>query len=396
MLELDTTGDQVIRSKASVRTLGQQLDSRLARLLAALRQSDHLENSLRTTRLLTRSWRDELVAAGPRWSSDITDDHSPFEFSLSLDGTSEVLRILTEPQDPGQPSLRASWQLAADIHEELAAKGGAGFAGYDKVAQLFAPSETSEGVFSVWHSAILGSAKKTEFKIYLNPAIHGAADAGAVVSEALQRLGLGDAWAALSKAALSRVGLDQVIYFSLDLADTTEARAKVYVAHRHATARDVARALSSCPGFLPSDVGRWCQHLLGNRGPFHDRPPITCFALRRGKLDLYTTTLHLPVRCYAPDDFDIARRVCTLLRFPQRVSYMRALTELAERPLQNGPGLQTYASLRASPGREAVTVYLAPQVYSSAQVRTNELGLGLFGHPDELPSSRPAEYRVAT
>jgi hypothetical protein len=370
MLELDTTTvDMFVRSKPSIRTLGQQLDTRLARLLSALGQSEHLENSLRIVRLLTSSWRDEVVSAGPRWSSDITDDHSPFEFSLALDGNSEVLRILTEPQDLEQPSLRASWRLAAAIHDELATKWGAGFAGYDKVAALFEPTDTDEGVFSIWHSAILGKAKKNEFKVYLNPAIHGAADAERLVSEALGRLGLGKAWQALSKIALARGGLDQVIYFSLDLADAAGARAKVYVAHRHATASDVARALSHCPGFGLHGIGRWCQHLLGSGGPFHDRPPITCFALRRAELDLYTTTLHLPVRCYAPDDFDIARRICTLLRFPQRVSYMRALTELAERPLESGPGLQTYASLRASPGREAITVYLAPQVYLPARVR---------------------------
>jgi hypothetical protein len=383
MLELDTIARAYPRSRADAVTLGHQLDTRLSRLLGALDQSEHLEKSLSVVEVLTRSWRGESISAGPRWPSDITDDHSPFEFSLSLNGSAEVLRVLTEPQDPGHPSLVSSWRLAGEIHEELARRWGVGLSSYDRVAHLFEPSATDAAAFSVWHSAILGEARETEFKVYLNPAIHGTADAESVASEALDRLELGDAWRALARHAVRRAGLDQVIYFSLDLSETSEARAKLYVAHRHATAQDVARALEPCPGFGATEVERWCKLLLGGRGPFHDRPPITCYALRLGTCDLHTTTLHLPVRRYAADDFEIARRICGFLRFPQRVSYMRAVTEFAERPLETGAGLQTYASLRASPGREAVTMYLAPEVYSSSSVtrRLGELTQGFFPEP---------------
>lgn len=381
MLELDSTAEASTRGAASG-TLAYQLDSRLSRLLRALGQGEHLPNARRVARLLTNSWRDQLVAEGARWSSDITDDHSPFEFSLALNGRSVALRILTEPQDVRDPSLVRSWTLAGDIHEKLAGRWGAGLAGYTKVADLFEPTAKSRGAFSVWHSAIL-SAGHPEFKVYLNPAIHGAADAGQVVAAALGRLGLGDAWRSLSEALL-RPGLDQIIYFSVDLADTSEARAKIYVAHRDATAGDLARALQSCPGFDAASIERWSRHLMGGMGPFSERPPITCFALGRGSLELHTTTLHLPVRCYALDDFEVARKVCTFLSFRQRVEYMRAVTELAERPLESGPGLQTYVSVRPSPGREALTVYLAPQVYSSPRVRNVEAtGFGLFNRLDE-------------
>jgi hypothetical protein len=240
----------------------------------------------------------------------------------------------------------------------------------------------------------LGAAQRAEFKVYLNPAVHGAGDAEHVACEALERLGLGDAWRALAANAIRRPGLDQVIYFSLDLADTSEARAKVYVAHRHATAVDIARALERCPGFGSAEIARWCQQLLGGRGPFHDRPPIICYALRRGTCDLHTTTLHLPVRCYAADDFEIARRICAFLRFPQRVSYMRAVTELAERPLESGSGLQTYASLRASPGRQAITMYLAPQVYSSSSMHVGELTQGFFSGVDASTDAAKPRYLV--
>jgi hypothetical protein len=393
MLELDSTSDAIAAAPTRLETLGVHLDARLSRLLRSLGKTEHLSNARRAVKQLTSSWSNEPLEARPAWSSDITDDHSPFELSLSLNGSGTSVRILTEPQDARHPSLSSSWRLANELHERLRSQWGVDTRGYDGVADLFAPSANSHGVFSIWHSAILGRRQDTQFKVYLNPAMHGADGAERVVAEALDRIGLGNAWRALRDQALRRAGLDQVLYFALDLTQARAARAKVYVAHRDATAADLVMALERCPGFSPSSVNRWLERLLGGTGPFHDRPPITCFAFNRDSLDLLTTTLHLPVRCYASDDFEIARKVCELLRFPQRVSYMRALTGVAERPLESGPGLQTYVSLRPSPGQQAVTVYLAPQLYSGAPSRNVEHGLTLFGGLEE-PRSPWIERRA--
>ncbi len=35
-------------------------------------------------RALSASWGGEAIQAPPRWPSDITDDHTPFEFSLAV------------------------------------------------------------------------------------------------------------------------------------------------------------------------------------------------------------------------------------------------------------------------------------------------------------------------
>lgn len=354
-------------------TLGQQLDSRLSRLLQALGQQDRIPDALRVAHLLGRSWRDELTSKGPLWASDITDDHTPFEFSLALNGRSESVRILTEPQDTEQPSLAASWRLATEVNEELASRWGAGLQSYSKVAELFEPTAGDEGNFCLWHSAIL-EAGGPQFKVYLNPAVHGTEGGERVLSAALGRLGLTEAWASIAKNALRRGDLDQTLYFSLDLVDGPHARVKIYVAHRSSTAEDIIEALAPCPGFDANSVRSWLQQLMGSMGPFLDRPPITCFALQGDNPGLHSATLHLPVRCYLSEDFEIARRVCRLLKFPQQVSFMRALTVTAERPLELDRGLQTYVSLRASPGLEAVTVYLAPQVYLAPPSRVADPG----------------------
>jgi hypothetical protein len=378
MPQTSTLGEPLVQGYTRYRTLGQHLDARLARLLQSIGQQDKVAHALQVAHLLTRDWHDQRTASGPTWASEITDDHTPFEFSLALNGSCETLRILTEPQDPNAPSLRASWRSALGINEELVQRWGANLHAFETVADLFEPGANATGHFSLWHSAILGRAAASDFKVYLNPGIHGKADSRRVLVEALDRLGLGGLWRGLNDQVALRSGLDEVMYFSLDLTAPPHARAKVYVAHTQATARDVIRVLEGSPGFDPNATGSWLNQLLDGAGPFLERPPITCFALRPGSLELHSTTLHLPVRSYLQDDFEIARRACRFLTFPQRVRYMRALVGLSERPLETGRGLQTYVSLRASPGRQAVTVYLAPQVYSVTPTRCLEPSLAFF------------------
>lgn len=377
MLEMTTAMGPHVHDFFGERTLGQHLDARLAHLLRALGQAEKLPNAVRVARLLSRHWRHQPVIEGPRWASDITDDHTPFEFSLALQSSAETLRILTEARDPADATVLGSWHAANQINEELVAHG-ADLRSYGKVSDLFAPTSGSRALFSLWHSAILSGAERSDFKVYLNPAIHGAANAGRVLREALARLGVGPLWSQFARGVLRPDDLDEPMYLSLDLAAPTDARIKVYIAHRHARASDVVRASSACPGFDSPRTLAWLEELMGGTGPYLERPPITCFALRADSLELHSTTLHLPIRCYLPDDFEIARRVCKLLSFAQRVRYMRALTSMAERPLEIASGLQTYVSLRASPSREAVTVYLAPQVFSAHELTEHAVPAAFF------------------
>jgi hypothetical protein len=377
MLQTSPIIQSRVREELEARTLGQHLDARLERLLEALGQPAEVAPALRVAALLGASWRHELVSRGPLWSSEITDDHSPFEFSLALGGASSssgragvgdaresVVRLLTEPQDPARPSLRASWAVAASIHEQLASERGVSLRRLEAVADLFEPGAAAEAQFSVWHSAVFGQRRAPAFKVYLNPSIHGSEDAEASLDAALRRLGVAPAWAAVRSLALRRPGLDVPMYLSLDLSDAPDARVKVYIAHRHATSRDVVDVLSPLPGFEESAIERWLQRLLGTSGPFWAHPPVTSHAFGGVPIGSFSTTLHLPVRDYLPHDVEVARRVCEFLDPEQQGPFLRALRAVAERPLHADRGLTTYVSIRATPAREATTIYLAPQLYT--------------------------------
>jgi DMATS type aromatic prenyltransferase len=349
-------------------TLGGLLHVGLRRLLGTLQQDYRLGVALRVADVLAQGWAAARVSDGPAWPSDITDDHTPFELSVAFGEQGEIVRVLTEPQDFTRPSALSSWALAGRIHERLASDWGADLGPFQRVAELFAPAE-ADALFYIWHSAVLTNAACPEFKVYLNPGVHGNIERARVLESALERLGSRAAWRQLSSSLLRR-GMDDVpVYVSLDLSNAGDARVKVYIAHYAATAEDVASALSVCPGYPAEKIRSLMHHVLAGPGPYHDRPPLTCFAFCQGKLELHSATLHLPVRCYGADDFEIARRITPLLTFAQRVRYLRVLTHLSDRPLDAGRGLQTYVSLRNSPGRRAVTVYLAPEAYARSAAR---------------------------
>jgi DMATS type aromatic prenyltransferase len=327
-------------------------------------QEEKFASAANIATVLATGWSSLKISTEPLWPSDITDDHTPFELSLAFHARGETARILTEPQDAKRPSALASWQLAEDIHEQLASEWGADLTPLARVADLFAPTASTQARFAIWHSAVLNDPAKPDFKVYLNPALGGAAQSPDVTTQAMERLSLGESWRLLSKSARRRGSADVPLYLSLDLSGASESRVKVYVAHHAATADEVAAALRACPGYAEERVSAWVKHLMGGPGPYHERPPLTCFAFCRGALEPHSATLHLPVRCYHDDDFEIARRVCSLLSFSQRVRYLRALTGASDRPLDAARGLQTYVSLRNSPGRQGVTLYLAPEAYT--------------------------------
>jgi hypothetical protein len=375
-------------------TLGALLLFKLRRLLGVVHQEQKYAGAANIAAVLAQGWQSSNISMGPVWPSDITDDHTPFELSLAFGAHGETVRILTEPQDATSPSALASWQLAERIHERLASQWGADLAPFARVADLFAPDASTEARFAIWHSAILNDPSRPDFKVYLNPALGGAAHSLEVTSQALERLGLGESWRLLSKSALCRGSSDVPLYLSLDLSQSREARVKVYVAHHGATASEVAAALRGCPGYAEERVSAWVRHLMGGAGPYPERPPLSCFAFCRGALEPSSATLHLPVRCYHDDDFEIARRVCSLLSFSQRVRYLRVLTSASDRPLDAARGLQTYVSLRNSPGRQGVTLYLAPEAYTRLAPRAAHSVHEIFA--DTAQPSNPAGAAAGT
>jgi hypothetical protein len=296
--------------------------------------------------------------------NDITDDGSPFEFSLAFDDSKLELRTLVESQ--AEPiSDVSSWNAGLQLNEALR-QSGAYLGNFDQVKGLFAPGAASSAKFSLWHGTALKS-DSTLFKAYLNPQIHGAAAAPGLVEKALRRLGRGDAWAFLANRIDPRERGRDLRFFSVDLLEANAARVKVYVAR--STLADVEELVRDTKNVKPGAVGEWLSALVGSITRFDARPILTCFAFSTLK-EAPNVTVHVPVRCYSPNDVESLRRIQALLSTDHAARLEAALIALAERPLQVKTGIVTYASLTQAKGKTRVTVYLAPECYSSgAKIR---------------------------
>jgi DMATS type aromatic prenyltransferase len=296
------------------------------------------------------------------WSSDITDDGTPFEFSVAFHEGRTDLRMLVEPQAPPN-DLCSNWGAGLDLNDSLTRAGEAGESAFRQVSELFAPTAESSGHFSLWHAVVIAEDGSALFKVYVNPRIHGVERAPLLVREALQRLGRDDVWQFLAPRLDDPA--TELRYFSLDLDESREARIKVYVG-RSDSAAEIARLTDGASNLRPGDAEDWITHLTGRPGSFDVRPILACFAFN-GRGTCPSVTVHVPVRCYLTSDAEAYSRIRKFLSEQDAAVFARILSTMSPCPLRENRGLITYASLRREPSGELrVTMYLAPQAYSPA------------------------------
>ena len=323
-----------------------------------------VDAALRAWDVLVDPWGDRPVGATRRRDSDITDDHSPFEFSLSVEANRIEPRFLVESQG-ATGSLTDAWQAARATNERLRAAYGVSLARLGLVEDLFAP-RVADVPFAMWHAAWLRHDAAPLFKVYLSPQAGGAAEAPARTQEAFRRLGLGDAWPSVERLLARRGGRDRLIYFSLDLSDDARARVKLYIAHPGITARELDALLAGTPGTRAGDVTALCRALTGQTGSFTARPLLTTLAFTAGDTRPSAVTLHVPIRCYVRDDGVALDNIARHLGAGPGALYRQAIERFADRDLRAGVGMQTYVSVQRRGEALRTTVYLAPELYAVA------------------------------
>lgn len=336
----------------------------LGALCNALGLETELQSYTALQRFLFDPWGDYDIPARPAYASDIGDDHSPFEYSIALGSHGVELRILFETQ-AARPSLHSNHEAALALNGRLEKRFGTDLRRFERVRELFAPGDV-KATFSLWHAVCLNPGRSPAFKIYLNPQVRGAAAAHDVLREALRRLGFqASAYRLLRRAAWRGLELDELKYFSLDLSDGAEARVKVYFCHHRATAADVERSFEEAPSHRAGDVAAFCRHVVGQEGPFSNKPVSSCFAFVGGSDVPKAVTFHHPVAHYVQHDAATMRQVSDYLTSHNMNAsvYARALRAIAHRPLHETCGTQSYASFRRETGGTRFTAYLSPELY---------------------------------
>jgi len=327
-------------------------------LCSSLGIAEQADRTFATFDILSNTWGDRPIDR-PRFKSDITDDSSPYEFSLAFDGRTPELRVLAEAQG-SRGTAFDQWHAGWRLNEQLALGFGVSLARARRVAPLFEPK--AHGLaFALWHAASFRSTQPG-FRIYFNPQVRGRSQAMPQVHTALETLGMGGS-AAWMKNHFAQ-GEHNPLYFSVDLSDSSTARSKVYLAHPGASADRIESLLAGHGGHKTGEIRAFCREMTGSEGPWTNRPLLTCLAFREGCDAPYTITLHVPIRCYAQNDQVALDRIANQLTPTEALAYRRAVRSLARRPLDRCSGIQTYASVRHEDGRKRMTIYLSPEAYS--------------------------------
>ncbi|KAI1210831.1 pyridoxal phosphate-dependent transferase [Annulohypoxylon truncatum] len=311
-----------------------------------------------------------------RWVSGVSNDHSPFEYSVVLDqetGDTE-LRFLIEAQPlqgEGQGNLTQLQAEAFALAERIADKNRnkVSLDRFRAVRDLFMPSKP-EGSFAAWFSYASGK-DGAEWKIYLNPCCTpGRHDAISRTRAAFERIGLAESWAAVESVIAP---YESVVYFSLDLSsDSNHSRAKVYVSHgTSSTASAIAEKHAAiCPHANPYEIQRFCEAMGGgNLGPYEQKPLLSCFAFTSRAPGQPVGTVHFPVSAYAGDDREIQERIeryMVAVSVPSlyKKRYRKIISAVQRRPLDQGVGVHAWVSLKQGPGdKRSNTFYISPGLF---------------------------------
>ena len=297
------------------------------------------------------------------WISEISDDNTPIEFSVTLSPAGSEVRVLFEPQGEA-PTLAAHRASALRMHELLAERYAADLSRFRLVQDLFTPPEM-QGPFALWSAVVFSDGKAPSFKAYFNPQARGVGGAVALVDEGLRRLGLTRAWRHLA-ATMARRGpyRDELKYFALDLSASEQARVKVYVRHHDATPEDLESAAAAAPASTPGEAQDFARAMGGGERRFKERATFTCAAFVSGRDDSPSaTTQYVPVCAYALDDLEVEERVSSYLRARgmDDAPYRRMLNAFANRQLDSGVGLQSWVAFRRYQGVPRLTVYLGTE-----------------------------------
>ncbi len=91
-----------------------------------------------TLELFGQGWFDRPVGDAPPFRNDITDDGSPFEFSLAFAGEVVELRLLAEAQR-APFNIASNWKAGTLVHKALVCDPNVDIARFASVAELFEP-----------------------------------------------------------------------------------------------------------------------------------------------------------------------------------------------------------------------------------------------------------------
>ncbi len=323
-----------------------------------------VEQGVRVLRRMLSPWGRRWIAQQPDWHSDVCADGSPIEFSAAFSDGCVKVRVLVEAI-PDEPNTLAAQESAIELSQGLTRDFGAVDDRLATVRDLFLPDEGPSG-FAMMCAAIFAPTGRPEFKVYLNPSANNVMTGAERTREALERLGFGKAWKAVSAYARRGFDLDRIVYFGLDLIDGPESRIKVYFRHYDVSPADLDARMEISAQHESGLLGEFCRKLTGRAGELREQPLVSNLTFTAaGEHVPVSATVYVPLWRYAKSDATMRDRISSVMTDMGLPSgcYQSLLNHVARRPLSDGRGIHTYASARVHKGRPHLATYWSSELY---------------------------------
>jgi hypothetical protein len=309
----------------------------------------------------------ELLEPWGRWPartavhrSFLANDGMPIEFSFAWSREGSEARAYVESlADPLTP--RSCQEAGVALTRRLAGQPGVSLGQYLTIEDMFITADPRPP-FSLWTGAVWEQGKQPWYKVFLNPQVRGARLSSAVVTEAMRRLGLRQAWAAFRDHLGDPDFADpatELAIFCLDLLDPGAARVRVYLRHAGATTGDLEHVAACAQIYYPGAFERACSGITGHTGPYTGKAPVTAIAFRSGEPFPTSVTLDVPLDPNLGDGAVAQERVSAALRTGgiDPAGYLATVDALADRPLTR-PARQSWFAYRPGP-QPRMTVYFS-------------------------------------
>lgn len=323
-----------------------------------------VEQGVAALRSMLSAWGEKQITQRPEWHSDVCADGSPIEFSAAFSDEGTRIRMLVEAV-PDELSSLAAQKSALGLTQTLIDDFGAAGGRLAAVSDLFLPSEDPTG-FAMMHAVDFAPTERPEFKIYLNPNANNSMTRVKRMQEALDRLGFGIAWEAVVAYARRGFDLDRIVYLGLDLSDHPESRVKVYFRHYDTVPADLDTCMEVSTHHEAGLLGEFCRQLTGEAGELTEQPIVSNLTFTEaGGHTPVSATAYVPLWRYADSDRTLRDRICAVMAdigLPS-ADYQSLLNQMARRPLSDGRGMHTYASVRVQRGRPRITTYWSSELY---------------------------------
>ncbi|MET8545348.1 tryptophan dimethylallyltransferase family protein [Kitasatospora sp. NPDC004799] len=324
---------------------------------------------LRELRDVLSPWGARTVGTQCDPPSFVSADGFPAELSVSWKAGRPEVRILFESLGPARTPLGCQ-EAGRELTRRLADRPGTSIERYLRVEDLFVTADPDRYRPTIWHSLAWQPGERPHYKVYLNPQAHGADRTYEVMAEAMDRLGLAEAWAPVRRqcADLARRG-HELEFFALDLDGGSRSRVKVYFRHLPMKMDELDTVAALSHRHDPARAARARAVVYGRDCGIVDNEPMTCLAFREGATGPEEANVYLRLPGNARSDAEAAARIAELMRIEgvDPLPHAEVIGRLTAGLPEGDTGVQELCSYRTiAPGVPAdIGLYLRFNAYAA-------------------------------